>query len=122
MTSQESAVTPNTYAKLFPEQLSNTCSPEAPEANCGPIAYLSALYQQALSLAYLALTEDTPFYNWLVARQEQIYGAAYDVVRSLCLGWKRPGVMKLATTGAKASSTPRPGSTTTRACWRASRC
>ncbi|MEG1041489.1 MAG: Tc toxin subunit A [Pseudomonas sp.] len=58
MTSQESAVTPNTYAKLFPEQLSNTCSPEAPEANCGPIAYLSALYQQALSLEASSTASD----------------------------------------------------------------
>lgn len=58
MTSQESAVTPNTYAKLFPEQLSNTCSPEAPEANCGPIAYLNALYQHALSLEASSTASD----------------------------------------------------------------
>lgn len=42
--------TANTYAKLFPEQLVNTCSADAPEANSGPIAYLHALYQEALKL------------------------------------------------------------------------
>ncbi|MDH1656291.1 Tc toxin subunit A [Pseudomonas mosselii] len=40
----------NTYAKLFPEQLANPCSPDAPESNNGPIAYLHALYQKAQAL------------------------------------------------------------------------
>lgn len=46
------AVTPAaaTYASLFPEQLADRCSPDALESNSGPIAYLHALYQQALAL------------------------------------------------------------------------
>lgn len=39
-----------TYAHLFPEQLANPCDPAAPESNTGPIAYLHALYQKALSI------------------------------------------------------------------------
>jgi hypothetical protein len=39
-----------TYAKLFPEQLADRCAPDALESNSGPIAYLHALYQQALAL------------------------------------------------------------------------
>lgn len=35
-----------TYAKLFPETLSGSCSPQALESNDGPLAYLSDLYQQ----------------------------------------------------------------------------
>lgn len=46
----EQSATANTYAKLFPEQLANPCSPDAPESNTGPIAYLHALYQKALEL------------------------------------------------------------------------
>lgn len=38
------------YAHLFPEQLANPCDPAAPESNTGPIAYLHALYQKALSI------------------------------------------------------------------------
>ncbi|PYC27036.1 Tc toxin subunit A-related protein [Pseudomonas mosselii] len=49
MTVQQIDNTANTYAKLFPEQLANTCNPDAPEANCGPVAYLHALYQEALA-------------------------------------------------------------------------
>lgn len=39
--------------------------------------------------AYVSMTTGftiIPVYNWLVARQEYIYGAAYDAVRSLCMG------------------------------------
>jgi hypothetical protein len=43
-------VTAATYAQLFPEQLADKCSPDALESNSGPIAYLYALYQQALAL------------------------------------------------------------------------
>lgn len=39
-----------TYARLFPEQLADRCSPDALESNSGPVAYLHALYQQALKL------------------------------------------------------------------------
>jgi hypothetical protein len=39
-----------TYASLFPEQLADRCSPDALESNSGPMAYLHALYQQALAL------------------------------------------------------------------------
>ncbi|TDV59424.1 Tc toxin subunit A [Pseudomonas sp. LP_7_YM] len=39
-----------TYATLFPEQLADRCAPDALEANSGPVAYLHALYQQALAL------------------------------------------------------------------------
>ncbi|HXQ99530.1 MAG TPA: Tc toxin subunit A, partial [Pseudomonas sp.] len=39
-----------TYRGLFPEQLADRCSPDALESNSGPIAYLHALYQQALAL------------------------------------------------------------------------
>ncbi|MFK0092848.1 neuraminidase-like domain-containing protein [Pseudomonas sp. NPDC090592] len=46
----EQAATAHTYAKLFPEQLANPCSPDAPESNTGPIAYLHALYQKALEM------------------------------------------------------------------------
>jgi hypothetical protein len=41
------------YAKLFPEQVADKCSAYALEANNGPLAYLHALYQQALSLEAL---------------------------------------------------------------------
>ncbi|WP_296269322.1 neuraminidase-like domain-containing protein [Pseudomonas sp. UBA6562] len=46
----EQSATAYTYAKLFPEQLSNPCSPDAPESNTGPIAYLHALYQKAIEI------------------------------------------------------------------------
>lgn len=46
----EQSAKAHTYAKLFPEQLANPCDPDAPESNTGPIAYLHALYQQALEL------------------------------------------------------------------------
>lgn len=46
----EQAATAHTYAKLFPEQLANPCSPDAPESNTGPIAYLHALYQKTLEM------------------------------------------------------------------------
>ncbi|WP_165957295.1 neuraminidase-like domain-containing protein [Pseudomonas sp. H9] len=65
MTTQEPTVTPNTYAKLFPEQLANTCGPEAPEANCGPIAYLHTLYQEALALETSSEAKD----RWLLAQR-----------------------------------------------------
>lgn len=39
-----------TYARLFPEQLLDRCSPDALENNSGPVAYLHALYQQAMKL------------------------------------------------------------------------
>jgi len=39
-----------TYAHLFPEQLLDRCSPDALENNSGPVAYLHALYQQAMKL------------------------------------------------------------------------
>lgn len=47
--------------------------------------------QERLNLdeAYVAMTTGftiIPIYNWLVARQELIYGKAYDAVLSLCLG------------------------------------
>ncbi|MDU9402198.1 Tc toxin subunit A [Pseudomonas sp. zfem004] len=46
----EQSANAHTYAKLFPEQLADPCDPDAPESNTGPIAYLHALYQQALEL------------------------------------------------------------------------
>ncbi|WP_459207642.1 neuraminidase-like domain-containing protein [Pseudomonas sp. MLB6B] len=46
----EQSTTAHTYAKLFPEQLSNPCSPDAPESNTGHIAYLHALYQKAIEI------------------------------------------------------------------------
>ncbi|QXH47265.1 hypothetical protein KSS93_04885 [Pseudomonas xanthosomatis] len=46
----EQSASAHTYAKLFPEQLANPCSPDAPESNTGPIAYLHALYQKARTL------------------------------------------------------------------------
>lgn len=49
-TSSKATPQPATYASLFPEQLANRCSPDALEANSGPIAYLHALYQEALKL------------------------------------------------------------------------
>ncbi|MDH0747332.1 Tc toxin subunit A [Pseudomonas sp. GD03842] len=49
-TSSDTTPQPATYASLFPEQLANRCSPDALESNNGPIAYLYALYQQALEL------------------------------------------------------------------------
>lgn len=39
-----------TYARLFPEQLVDRCAPDALENNSGPVAYLHALYQQAMKL------------------------------------------------------------------------
>jgi hypothetical protein len=44
--------------------------------------------RQDLEEVYLGMTTDflnVPVYNWLVARQEVIYGKAYDAVLSLCL-------------------------------------
>ncbi|WP_434772646.1 neuraminidase-like domain-containing protein [Pseudomonas entomophila] len=46
----EQSATAYTYAKLFPEQLSNPCSHDAPESNTGPIAYLHALYEKAIEI------------------------------------------------------------------------
>ncbi|WEK31605.1 MAG: Tc toxin subunit A [Candidatus Pseudomonas phytovorans] len=46
----EQSASAHTYAKLFPEQLANPCSPDAPESNTGPIAYLHALYQKGLEM------------------------------------------------------------------------
>jgi hypothetical protein len=39
-----------TYAKLFPGQVADKCSPYALESNTGPLAYLHALYEQVQSL------------------------------------------------------------------------
>jgi hypothetical protein len=47
-----------TYSSLFPEQLADRCSPDALESNSGPVAYLHALYRQALDLE-AASTSDT---------------------------------------------------------------
>ena len=60
------------------------------ELNAATIA-LSQVEQERVNLkeAYVSMTTGftiIPIYNWLVARQEQIYGAAYDAVRSLCMG------------------------------------
>lgn len=46
----DDSVTSATYGKLFPEQVADKCSPDALESNNGPLAYLHALYQQALTL------------------------------------------------------------------------
>lgn len=46
----DDTLTSATYAKLFPEQVADKCASDALEANIGPLAYLHALYQQALSL------------------------------------------------------------------------
>ncbi|MFK3773671.1 neuraminidase-like domain-containing protein [Pseudomonas sp. NPDC089406] len=46
----EQSASANTYAKLFPEQLADPCSADAPESNNGPIAYLHGLYQKARTL------------------------------------------------------------------------
>lgn len=59
------------------------------ELNASTIA-LAQVEQDRVNLKedYLAMTTGftiIPIYNWLVARQEHLYGAAYDAVRSLCL-------------------------------------
>jgi len=59
------------------------------ELNAATIS-LEESRQDRLNLeeAYVAMTTGftiIPIYNWLVARQELIYGAAYDAVLSLCL-------------------------------------
>ncbi|WP_455913645.1 Tc toxin subunit A-related protein [Pseudomonas syringae] len=46
----DDTLTSATYAKLFPEQVADKCASNALEANIGPLAYLHALYQQALNL------------------------------------------------------------------------
>jgi hypothetical protein len=46
----EENTTTATYGKLFPEQVADKCASDALEANNGPLAYLHALYQQALTL------------------------------------------------------------------------
>jgi hypothetical protein len=46
----DDTLTSATYARLFPEQVADKCAPDALESNVGPLAYLHALYQQALSL------------------------------------------------------------------------
>nr|WP_314577525.1 Tc toxin subunit A [uncultured Pseudomonas sp.] len=47
-----------TYSSLFPEQLADRCSPDALESNSGPVAYLHALYQQALDLEAASTSEE----------------------------------------------------------------
>ncbi|WP_342654272.1 neuraminidase-like domain-containing protein [Pseudomonas sp. F3-2] len=46
----DDTLTSATYARLFPEQVADKCAPDALESNVGPLAYLHALHQQALSL------------------------------------------------------------------------
>lgn len=46
----DDTTTSATYAKLFPEQVADKCASDALEANISPLAYLHALYQQALNL------------------------------------------------------------------------
>ncbi|SEJ87980.1 Tc toxin subunit A [Pseudomonas sp. NFR16] len=46
----DDTLTSATYARLFPEQVADKCAPDALESNVGPLAYLHALYRQALSL------------------------------------------------------------------------
>ncbi|UZJ60797.1 Tc toxin subunit A [Pseudomonas sp. KU26590] len=46
----EENTTTATYGKLFPEQVADKCASDALEANNGPLAYLHALYRQALTL------------------------------------------------------------------------
>ncbi|OCX15882.1 Tc toxin subunit A [Pseudomonas graminis] len=53
----DDTLTSATYAKLFPEQVADRCSSDALEANNGPIAYLHALYQLALSVEANGYTE-----------------------------------------------------------------
>jgi hypothetical protein len=48
-----------TYENLFPEQLADKCSPDALESQTGPLAYLNALYAQALELEKLGEEENT---------------------------------------------------------------
>lgn len=59
------------------------------ELNASTIA-LAQCEQEKVNLqeAYVSMTTGftiIPIYNWLVARQEHIYGAAYDAVRALCM-------------------------------------
>ena len=72
--------------KIIDQQLAETNI----ELNASTIA-LDQCRQDLVNLkeAYVSMTTGftiIPIYNWLVARQEQIYGAAYDAVRSLCMG------------------------------------
>lgn len=46
----DDTTTSATYAELFPEQVADKCASDALEANIAPLAYLHALYKQALSL------------------------------------------------------------------------
>ncbi|MCU7281226.1 neuraminidase-like domain-containing protein [Pseudomonas peradeniyensis] len=60
------------------------------ELNASTIA-LAKCKQDKINLeeAYVSMTTGftiIPIYNWLVARQEHLYGAAYDAVLSLCMG------------------------------------
>jgi hypothetical protein len=60
------------------------------EMNAATISLDHARQERSnLEEAYVAMTTGftiIPIYNWLVARQELLYGAAYDAVLSLCLG------------------------------------
>lgn len=71
--------------KLIEQQLKETNI----ELNASTIA-LAQCEQEKVNLqeAYVSMTTGftiIPIYNWLVARQEHIYGAAYDAVRALCM-------------------------------------
>ena len=89
----EQSATAHTYGKLFPEQLANPCSPDAPESNTGPIAYLHALYQKALemeaastSTSRLTLTQRRPDIGALLldpSKLEQPVSALTLAIRAL---------------------------------------
>lgn len=49
----DDTITSAVFRELFPEQVSDTCSSDALEANNSPLAYLHALYHQALELEKL---------------------------------------------------------------------
>lgn len=71
--------------KILDQQINETDI----ELNASTIA-LAQSKQELVNLkeAYVSMTTGftiIPIYNWLVARQEHIYGAAYDAVRSLCM-------------------------------------
>lgn len=59
------------------------------ELNAATISLQQAIQERAnLKEAHTAMTTGftiIPVYNWLVARQELLYGSAYDAVLSLCL-------------------------------------
>ncbi|PRN05404.1 hypothetical protein A0O30_08960 [Pseudomonas sp. LLC-1] len=71
--------------KILDQQITETNI----ELNASTIALAQCVQEKVnLQEAYVSMTTGftiIPTYNWLVTRQEYIYGAAYDAVRALCM-------------------------------------